>query len=356
MFARCLPGWHNGRVATAQNSKSRPGQIPDLYGTVLASVSRSFYLTIRALPGSLRKPIGLAYLLARTTDTIADSAGASSEIRLEALRQFANAISGLAPVPDLTPLRAGLSDASERELLAQAGTLIAALEQTEPGDRKEITWVLQEIARGQILDIQRFPREDKERVTALASAEELDGYTYSVAGCVGEFWTRICNRHLRQYCNQELNEMVHLGVAFGKGLQLVNILRDAPADLAIGRCYLPANELGGPPEGLRSDPIQARPAFAFWLGRAREHLDQGLLYLQALRPWRLRVACFLPWALALKTLALLEQKPSLENSGRVKVPRKEIKWILLWGLLAGSGNFLLRTYLRMRISGMKLKK
>ena len=46
----------------------------DLGGPLLASVSRSFYLTIRILPAKLRGPIGLAYLLARASDTIADSA------------------------------------------------------------------------------------------------------------------------------------------------------------------------------------------------------------------------------------------------------------------------------------------
>ena len=40
---------------------------------LLQGVSRSFYLTLRVLPGSIRPQIGLAYLLARTTDTIADT-------------------------------------------------------------------------------------------------------------------------------------------------------------------------------------------------------------------------------------------------------------------------------------------
>ena len=39
---------------------------------VLKGVSRSFYLTIRVLPKALREPVGLAYLLARAGDTIAD--------------------------------------------------------------------------------------------------------------------------------------------------------------------------------------------------------------------------------------------------------------------------------------------
>ena len=48
----------------------------ELGGPLLKSVSRSFYLTIRILPARLQAPIGLAYLLARASDTIADTADA----------------------------------------------------------------------------------------------------------------------------------------------------------------------------------------------------------------------------------------------------------------------------------------
>src|ERR1039458_9195328 len=40
---------------------------------LLKATSRSFYLTLRVLPGAIRPQIGVAYLLARTTDTIADT-------------------------------------------------------------------------------------------------------------------------------------------------------------------------------------------------------------------------------------------------------------------------------------------
>src|SRR5579862_6794405 len=56
---------------------------------LLAGVSRSFVLTIRALPGSLRRPIGLAYLMARASDTMADTASAPVDARIACLRQFA---------------------------------------------------------------------------------------------------------------------------------------------------------------------------------------------------------------------------------------------------------------------------
>ncbi|WP_172682562.1 squalene/phytoene synthase family protein [Verrucomicrobium spinosum] len=41
-----------------------------------------------------------------------------------------------------------------------------------------------------MLDIQRFPGDGQLR--ALATTRDLDDYTYLVAGCVGEFWTRLC--------------------------------------------------------------------------------------------------------------------------------------------------------------------
>jgi len=46
---------------------------PELLSSLLKQVSRSFYLTLRVLPKAVRSQIGLAYLLARATDTIADT-------------------------------------------------------------------------------------------------------------------------------------------------------------------------------------------------------------------------------------------------------------------------------------------
>ncbi len=64
--------------------------------TLLRSVSRSFYLSIRLLPRQLREPIALAYLLARTTDTVADTAPISTSVRMETLKLLSAAIQGTA--------------------------------------------------------------------------------------------------------------------------------------------------------------------------------------------------------------------------------------------------------------------
>jgi len=61
---------------------------------LLKPVSRSFYISIRLLPRALREPVALAYLLARTSDTIADCSAVDVEKRIELLDRFARAIAG----------------------------------------------------------------------------------------------------------------------------------------------------------------------------------------------------------------------------------------------------------------------
>lgn len=299
----------------------------DLGGPLLASVSRSFYLTIRLLPAQLRAPIGLAYLLARASDTIADTADATAEIRLRHLAGFGEMIRTGAreKLPELQrEIRP--PDPGERELIAQLDRCLAWLESLPTGDRTELAAVMEKIIRGQTLDLQRFAGGSE--IIALESAAELDEYTYLVAGCVGEFWTRICLQHLPRYSAVAPEELCRIGVNFGKGLQLVNILRDLPADLRAGRCYLPADELraaGLAPASLLAEPQRARPVVDRWLGQAVAHLADGHRYIASLRSARLRAGCFLPWYLGLKTVHLMRERPPLEAAQKIKVPRSTVR-------------------------------
>ena len=82
-----------------------------------------------------------------------------------------------------------------------------------------------------------------------------------MAGCVGEFWTKICRAHLFPQARLDDAQLLADGIRFGKGLQLVNILRDLPADLHKGRCYLPSEKLeqaGLMPEVLLSPANEAK--------------------------------------------------------------------------------------------------
>lgn len=312
----------------------------ELEGRLLASVSRSFYLTIRILPSRLRAPIGLAYLLARASDTIADTEDVPVPLRLQHLAAFGAMIrdgetEGLRSLQhDIRPTHTG-----ERTLIDRLGDALEWLKTIGGFDRSEILIVMERIIRGQTLDLERFAQP--EEIIALGSADELEEYTYLVAGCVGEFWTRVCFHHLHPYAEVDPEPLRDLGVNYGKGLQLVNILRDIPADLRAGRCYLPEDELraaGTSPRTILEHPQTARPVFQHWSARAKTLLADGRAYIAALRPARVRIGCFLPWYLGIKTLALLEEKPPLETAFRVKVPRRTIRAALAFAPLVAVTN------------------
>jgi len=202
---------------------------------LLKATSRSFYLTLRVLPGGVRRQIGLAYLLARTTDTIADTEILPLEQRLDALENFRERISG----QNSAPLNCGdfaqqQGSAAEKLLLERVEDGLAVLQSFSAEDQKLIREVLNIIISGQELDLRRFSKASAQQIVPLTTDTELDDYTYRVAGCVGEFWTKICRLHLFPYARLDEAQFLADGIRFGKGLQLVNILRDFPEDLKKG--------------------------------------------------------------------------------------------------------------------------
>src|SRR2546421_7885652 len=87
---------------------------------LLKEVSRSFYLTLRLLPGAIRPQIGLAYLLARATDTIADTGLVPLAQRLQALQALRERILGTrAGRLDFGELARHQGSPAERMLLEQ---------------------------------------------------------------------------------------------------------------------------------------------------------------------------------------------------------------------------------------------
>src|SRR6185436_18294633 len=119
---------------------------------LLKEVSRSFYLTLRVLPGSIRRQIGLTYLLARTSDTIADTTLVPLEQRLEALDVFRGRILGGKDVQlDFGPLALQQSSPAERALLEQCESSLGLLRGLTPMDLNLVQQVLETITSGQEL-------------------------------------------------------------------------------------------------------------------------------------------------------------------------------------------------------------
>lgn len=308
---------------------------------LLRDVSRSFYLTMRILPDAIRSQISLAYLLARTADTIADTEIVPVQKRLESLRKFRERVLGRTNEPlYLDELAKNQGSPAERILLDRAEEALGLLSSLTPEDLQRVRDVLGVIISGQELDLIRFSHANEQRILALQTDLELDGYTYRVAGCVGEFWTKICRAHLFPKAAVDETFLLTNGVRFGKGLQLINILRDLPKDLRQGRCYLPREQLsaaGLTPNDLLSPANEPkfRPIYDAHLSKAQAHLRAGWDYTNALPRchMRVRLACAWPILIGVKTIEKLHRSPVLDPAQRIKITRGEVWNIVLRSLL-----------------------
>ena len=307
-------------------------------------MSRSFYLTLKALPKELREPISLAYLLARTADTIAETAVVAPELRLDCLRRFQALVEqdDAAAQQELSALVARQfvtlqTDEAERRLMERFSDGLAWLRTMRGAPLAAIQQVLRPIVQGQMLDIERFPLDGELR--SLKSAEELHEYTWLVAGCVGEFWTEMCAVEKPGALDPavSLDQMKEWGARMGRGLQLINVLRDIGEDIDDGRCYLPEPEwraLGLTPEMVKAKRPALRPVWQAWLKICREHLEAGLRYVQHVADGKLRYATALPLLLGVKTVARLEAASWDEVVKGVKISRLDVAMILAEAAMA----------------------
>jgi farnesyl-diphosphate farnesyltransferase len=313
----------------------------DLTSALLKRVSRSFYLSLAVLPPAVRPTIGLAYLLARAADTIADTRLIERRARITHLDAFRAAMTGSEP-RRLAAIAAAVGSRSlpaERALLERLPDCFAALRALPPDDRDRVRTVIDTIVQGMTEDLRLFPGEDEGKLAALETREDLDRYTYLVAGCVGEFWTDVHAAHRPRLRGWDLPAMRQLGIRFGKALQLTNVLRDVPRDLRHGRCYLPRQELarlGLSPRDLL-DPVSApaaRPLLAELLDVALGHYEAGWQYTFAIprAETRMRLACAWPLLIGLRTLHVLARSANwLDPAVTLKVPR-----VRVYGLMAHS--------------------
>jgi farnesyl-diphosphate farnesyltransferase len=300
---------------------------------LLKQTSRSFYRTLRILPIAVRGQISLAYLLARTTDTIADTELVSLERRLASLQKLRERIRGTNDARlDFGELVGHQSSPAESALLEKVEASLTLLRTLSPADLQLIRTVLDIIASGQELDLRRFAGASADDIMALSTDAELDDYTYRVAGCVGEFWTKMCRTHLFPGARLDDTRSLADGVRFGKGLQLVNILRDMPVDLHKGRCYLPADGLAAiglsPVDLLQpANESRLRPLYNALLDRAEAHLAAGWAYTNALPRGqvRVRLACAWPILIGVETIKRLRIENVLDPAHHIKITRAQVR-------------------------------
>lgn len=324
-----------------------------LLGAVLKRVSRSFYLTLAILPRAVRSQIGLAYLLARAADTIADTGKLEDGVRLECLRLLKGQLWGsTADLAQIKKIQAQVltkqSNPDERRLLEELEGCFRIYQKFSPTDRSQVAQVLSVLIGGMEFDLHQFPQKTEgQAVRALQAIHDFEYYTYAVAGCVGEFWTKMVCSHLPGFRGWDQACMIPLAIRYGKGLQMVNILRDLPRDLRNGRCYIPTvllDQVSLTPQQLLDETSAHafRPLFRKLIQEARDHLDQGWRYTMAIPRLeiRLRLACMWPILIGIRTLQQLSVSPLvLSPNSPIKIARSDVYQIVAsTGLTGGCGT------------------
>ncbi|MFH1619657.1 MAG: squalene/phytoene synthase family protein [bacterium] len=319
-----------------KNRSPGPGAPPDL-AAILKKVSRSLYLSLRILPSGLREAMSVAYLFCRAADSIADTRLVPREKRLFWIENFSGLLNSADDrslfLSGLTGEITGSAGAeSERQILLSIGACMAVYDRLPDEEKQLIFDVLKGVCEGMKTDLLYFPAEDSGLIRAFDSANRLENYCSSIGGEPGRFWSRLylLNAQRSGYNSDSPSE--EDGKSIGEALQMTNILKDIAADLRIGRCYLPADELaaaGLTPERLMEqsalEPL--RPVLSRWMRWAVQRLDTSEPFVSCIPMTspRLRAAVIWPIYWAMDTLALAAESSSLlDPSRKTKISRNRI--------------------------------
>jgi farnesyl-diphosphate farnesyltransferase len=326
-----------------------PTRDPQTYQeAILLRVSRTFALTIPQLPRPLRRVVTNVYLLCRICDTIEDESALSIEQKQYFHELFMSVIAeGGDPrrfALELAPLLTNDTSEAERELVSQSSAVIAITRTFNANQHAALLHCLGVMCEGMAL------YERSASIAGLRDQRALDGYCYYVAGVVGETLTALfCDysdeiaRH-REVMNQ-------LGVSFGQGLQMVNILKDFWEDHERGVCWLPRQVFDAASVELRDvDSRHYQPgfgaAYSQLISIAHSHLRNGLEYalLIPAREAGIRRFCLLALALAVQTLQLIRRFPAFRCGSDVKVSHRTVANTVLMARLFASYDQALRRW------------
>lgn len=307
---------------------------------ILQQVSRTFALTIPALPGPLCRVVGNAYLLCRIADTIEDDQTMPAGAKRAYAERFVKVVEG-GPDParfsaELWPRLSASASRAERDLIANIAAVIRVTHGFNPRQRAALTRCVSIMAGGMA------HYQDAETLDGVADLVDLGRYCYHVAGVVGELLTELfCD--YSPAIDQQRAALMRLGVSFGQGLQMTNILKDIWEDHERGACWLPRDVFQKYGVDItRKTPGQNAPGFEQalreLLGIAHRHIDNALRYTLLIPPGEKGLRRFCLWAagMAVLTLDRIRQQPNFSQGRQVKISRRSVKLIVaLTGLLAG---------------------
>lgn len=258
----------------------------------LSQVSRSFSFCISQLKEPFRLWVGLTYLVCRALDTIEDTPFAEREVQLKHFSRFDNF---LKTPPSHEEVSLWVSElprndisASELELLSQTSSLLNRLQEQPPAMRQIVFDMVSSMSRG----MQHFVSKRINGLLRMKNLNDLNQYCFFVAGVVGESLAKLLALVEPDFKVED--EKVMTAHHFGLFLQKVNIVKDAPSDLKLGRHFL-------------IDDKQLLPSIV-------ENADQAMHFLSLVPIKQREFRLFCGWSLfmGIGTLVKLQSKTTPE--------------------------------------------
>ena len=248
-------------IRPATGSQFTRSQLRQAYGVCSAiarEAAKNFYYAFLALPADKRNALCAVYAFMRHADDIADEPGSSSGDRRAKLDAWLNGLhKAAAGAPTDDPVLIALCDAQHRFQI--------------PMD------LFEKLVLGTTLDLDGPADLDGDSTIRYPTFADLYRYCYHVASVVG----LVCI-HIFGYSDPRAEELAErCGIAF----QLTNIIRDVQEDAALGRVYLPAEDLEKfgiaareiTAQGLQQPDLRPRlrKVLEFEARRAREFYQSG---------------------------------------------------------------------------------
>jgi farnesyl-diphosphate farnesyltransferase len=277
--------------------------------------------------------VTVAYLLCRIADTVEDSEDISVDEKKELLDYYIyifkkNRQQGLNKFMKRISVLPKNTD--DEKLVYNLPKIMHVYESFSPIFKKHIgLWVV-EMSRGMHKYAQAAIRR---KFTFLGTMKELDEYMYYVAGTVGYLLTELFAFYSKRITPTVKKKLNLLAESFGKGLQMVNIIRDMTTDLKRGQSYIPEELLKKYKLDRRSifekhNADKAQELFNELIQNAVKHLDKAIDYIMLLPKEErgIRMFCMLPVFWAMRTLQKIQENTlALLGNEKIKVPRTMIK-------------------------------
>ena len=291
---------------------------------LLVKTSRTFALCIPMLPDSLRRAVGIAYLLYRIADTIEDGVELPAAEKIELLERFTRVLeearsagpcwmSGSDSFKEAIVFRTRrpTNCTNDLELFQRTPRVVATVASFAPDVRDTILSKVKTSATGMsgFIGSRGEPLNTASSGIELRSRRELAEYCYCVAGLVGEMLTELFLLGQTQLRSATDDLMVRAS-DFGEALQLVNILKDSHVDNQEGRRFIP--------RGVSRDAL---------MGQARDKLAVAQQYVDCLceHDADVGVIRFTQFPVSLASLTL--DRLRLEGAG-AKVSRSDVERVL----------------------------